>query len=224
MRKMTTSYWLSLSFGIVLLTTACRDENNGGYDPEQSGSSTISEEEVYAGGKLGTTFNSSASAYEDPTPAVEEAGLTDKFKYGEYFFERTYTQNSAPFNGLGPLYVRSACINCHPGYGHGKRMERYRADEWGNGYLLVIYDKTTSQYITSLTGMPQTKAVEPFKTPLDEEQIEIKWIKYTDEWGNKFDDGETYDLIYPEVYIPESAFYIKPGSEDEPVSLSLIHI
>lgn len=224
MRKMTTSYWLSLSFGIVLLTTACRDENNGGYDPEQSGSSTISEEEVYAGGKLGTTFNSSASAYEDPTPAVEEAGLTDKFKYGEYFFERTYTQNSAPFNGLGPLYVRSACINCHPGYGHGKRMERYRADEWGNGYLLVIYDKTTSQYITSLTGMPQTKAVEPFKTPLDEEQIEIKWIKYTDEWGNKFDDGETYDLIYPEVYIPESAFYIKPGSEDEPVSYTNMEV
>ena len=33
------------------------------------------EEETYAGGLLGTTFNVSASAFEDPTPAVENAGL-----------------------------------------------------------------------------------------------------------------------------------------------------
>ena len=32
-------------------------------------------EETYAGGELGTTFNTSQSAYEDPTPAVEKAGL-----------------------------------------------------------------------------------------------------------------------------------------------------
>ena len=32
-------------------------------------------EEYYAGGRLGTTFNTSASAFEDPTPAVEQAGL-----------------------------------------------------------------------------------------------------------------------------------------------------
>ena len=48
---------------------------------------------------LGTTFNNSASAYEDPTPATENAGMTDKFKYGGIFFERSYTQNSKPFNG-----------------------------------------------------------------------------------------------------------------------------
>ena len=82
-------------------------------------------EETYAGGILGTTFNTSASAYEDPTPAVEYAGLVNEFKYGEYFFERTITQSNAPFNGLGPVYVRSSCISCHPGYGHGRRMNRY---------------------------------------------------------------------------------------------------
>ena len=65
-------------------------------------------EETYAGGELGTTFNTSQSAYEDPTPAVEQAGLTTAFKYGEYFFERTYTQNNEPFNGLGPLYILAA--------------------------------------------------------------------------------------------------------------------
>lgn len=164
-------------------------------------------EETYAGGLLGTTFNTSASAYEDPTPAVERAGLVNEFKYGEYFFERTITQNNAPFNGLGPVYVRSSCISCHPGYGHGKRMDRYRADDWGNGYLLVVYDRTTDAYEKSVAGMPQTKAVAPFKAPIDESKIQIAWLNYTDEWGNRFDDGESYDLIYPEVNIPEDAFY-----------------
>ena len=103
---------------------------------------------VYAGGLLGTTFNSSASAFEDPAPAVEKAGLTDRFKYGEYFFERSYTQTAEPFDGLGPLYIRNSCQACHPGYGHGKRMERYRWDDWGNGYLLVVYDKSNDAYLS----------------------------------------------------------------------------
>ncbi len=164
-------------------------------------------EETYAGGKLGTTFNSSSTAYEDPTPATENAGLATKFKYGEYFFERTYTQNTEPFDGLGPLYIRSSCIACHPGYGHGMRMNRYRADDWGNGYLLVLVDRNDT-YLSSYTGMPQTKAVAPFKAPIDETQINISWLSYVDEWGNQFPDGETYSLIYPEVTIPEKAFYV----------------
>ena len=69
-------------------------------------------EETYAGGKLGTTFNQSASAFEDPTPAVENAGMVNAFKYGEFFFEHTVTQNNPPFNGLGPLYVRSIRRPC----------------------------------------------------------------------------------------------------------------
>ncbi|MBQ8703004.1 MAG: hypothetical protein IJ524_01350 [Bacteroidales bacterium] len=165
------------------------------------------EEETYAGGLLGTTFNQSASAYEDPTPAVEQAGMVNEFKYGEFFFEHTITQNNPPFNGLGPLYVRSSCESCHPGYGHGRRMERYRADDWGNGYLLVVYNTQTDAYETSVAGMPQTKAVAPFKPSIDEEKINIAWLPYTDEWGNRFPDGETYSLIYPEVTIPEDAFY-----------------
>ena len=162
------------------------------------------EEETYAGGKLGTTFNSSSSAYEDPAPAVNDIAA---FKYGEYLFERDFTWNTPPFNGLGPLYIRSSCIACHPGYGHGKRMERYSASDWGNGYLLVVTDQNDN-YISSLTGMPQTKAVRPFKAPIDESQIQISWLDYTDEWGNRFPDGETYSLIYPEVHIPASAYYV----------------
>jgi len=176
-------------------------------------------EDTYAGGELGTTFNTSATAYEDPTPATEQAGLTKAFKYGEAFFERTYTQNNEPFKGLGPLYIRSSCIACHPGYGHGMRMNRYRADDWGNGYLLVVTDKNDT-YLSSLTGMPQTKAVAPFKAPIDETQIQINWLSYVDEWGNQFPDGETYSLTYPEVYIPESAYYVplQVGGNEIPYS------
>ena len=163
--------------------------------------------ETLAGGELGTTFNQSASAYEDPTPAVERAGMVNAFKYGEMFFEHTVTQNNPPFNGLGPLYVRSSCESCHPGYGHGRRMNRYRADDWGNGYLLVVYNTATNAYEASVAGMPQTKAVAPFKPSIDEDKINIAWLGYTDEWGNRFPDGETYELIYPEVTIPEDAFY-----------------
>ena len=36
---------------------------------------------------------------------------------------------------------------------------------------------------------------------------QIAWNNYTDEWGNRFPDGETYELIYPEVTIPYSAYY-----------------
>ena len=79
-------------------------------------------EETYAGGRLGTTFNQSASAFEDPTPAVEQAGMVNAFKYGEFFFEHTVTQNNPPFNGLGPLYVRSSCEAYHPGYGRRSRL------------------------------------------------------------------------------------------------------
>ena len=177
------------------------------------------DEETYAGGRLGTTFNFSASAYQDPSPAVANAGMVNQFKYGEYFFDRTITQNNAPFNGLGPLYIRSSCVACHPGYGHGKRMERYRADDWGNGYLLVITDQNDT-YLSSLTGMPQTKAVAPFKAPIDESQIQISWLPYTDEWGNRFPDGEQYDLIYPEVTIPEQAYYVplQVGGQNIPYS------
>lgn len=176
-------------------------------------------DEYYSGGKLGTTFNASATAFSDPTPAVEQAGLGDRFKYGELFFERTYNQSTKPFNGLGPLYVRSSCMSCHPGYGHGKRMDRYRANDWGNGYLLVLTDRNDN-YLSSLTGMPQTKAVEPFEAPLDEEKISIEWLPYTDEWNNTFPDGETYSLIYPEVTIPEDAFYVPLEVNNKPIDYS----
>ncbi len=167
-------------------------------------------EEWYAGGVLGTTFNATASAYEQPSESVISAGLESAFLAGEGFFENNFVTTSAeesPMGGLGPLWLRNSCIACHPGYGHGKRQTDYNSSVTGNGYLLVITDDTDT-YLSSLTGMPQTISILPFKAPLDETQISIDWQEYTDEWGNTFSDGETYSLIYPEVSIPEDAFYV----------------
>ncbi len=192
----------------VLAMAACNDDPVSTENPDPQPVPDWVAVETYSGGEIGTTFNVSASAFEDPAPAVENAGLVQQFKHGEMIFEHNYGPTSEPFDGLGPLYLRTSCLMCHPGYGHGKRTDAYRYNEMGNGYLLVLYDKETDAYLTSLTGMPQTKAIEPFKAPLDEEKIQINWLSYQDEWGNKFPDGETYDLIYPEVVIPADAYYV----------------
>ncbi len=207
---------------ILLAVAACAEKN--GTVPETPEDTSWIAVETYAAGELGTTFNRSASAFEDPTPAVEQAGMEYDFKQGEYFFERTFTQNTEPFDGLGPLYLRASCLDCHPGYGHGKRMERYRWNDYGNGYLLVLYDPSDNSYLTSLTGMPQTQAVAPFKAPLDETKISIEWKEYTDEWGNEFPDGEKYSLIYPEVTIPADAYYVPILSKNGELDASEVGI
>ena len=185
--------------------SACSDNNAG---TELADETTELADEWYAGGRLGTVFNETSYAYEQPTPAIENAGLTQAFKHGEQQFERDFNENAGgAFAGLGPLMVRRGCLYCHPNYGHGKRQTEYRANTMGNGYLLVITDENDN-YLSSLTGMPQTLAVAPFKAPVDETKIKIEWKDYTDEWGNRFPDGETYSLIYPEVSIPLDAYYV----------------
>ncbi|MDR1592629.1 MAG: hypothetical protein LBS16_07105 [Prevotellaceae bacterium] len=164
-------------------------------------------DEYYSGGKLGTAFNETPFAYEQPTPVVEDdPTLMLRFKYGEASFENEFSTDGVR-GGLGPVSVRSSCLTCHPGYGHGKRVDRYRAVDYGNSYLLVVTDESDA-YLSSLTGMPQTQAVEPFLAPIDESGISITWTEYTDEWNNRFPDGETYSLIYPEVTIAENAYRV----------------
>ena len=164
----------------------------------------------YAGGQLGTSYLATSNALEQPTPAVEDGGMYQQFKNGEAIFEKPFMSNpTGTRSGLGPAYIRSSCIHCHPGYSHGKRVDEgsFKTTEIGNGCLLCVYNRNTDAYVTWLAGMPQSHAVAPFKAPLDESQITVKWHKATDEWGNKFADGETYELIYPEVIMPKSAVY-----------------
>ena len=178
-------------------------------------------EEWYPGGELGTTDNVAPGSYEDPTPAVELQGLEVAFNHGEAFFERNVTVSQAPFKGRGPAAVRKSCLDCHPGYGHGQWQSSYRANgssAFGNGYLLVIYHENAENpndgpYVAEVTGMPQTMAESPFLPPIDEEKIQLSWIPVTAMESGlpmKFSDGETYSLIYPELYIPEDAFNTDP--------------
>lgn len=175
-------------------------------------------EEWYPGGELGTTQNVTAGCYEDETPAVTQQGFITAFNRGEQFFERSVTEFQPPFNGLGPAAVRKGCLDCHPAYGHGKRVSQYTAT-WGNGYLLVVYHPSDGQnsddgpYVAEVTGMPQTIATSPFLAPIDEKQIQLDW-KVLDQMESglamQFPDGEKYELIYPELYIPKSAFNTTP--------------
>jgi CxxC motif-containing protein (DUF1111 family) len=199
MRKINISFVLLLLIAFV----SCDDNDKNSGDDQESLS-----EEYYAGGLLGTVFNETPYAYEQPAPAVENSGMGLSFKVGEAYFENEFNTNiSGIRKGLGPAYVRSSCIACHPGYGHGKRMNRYRANDYGNGYLLVVIDENDN-YVSTLTGMPQTKAVWPYLPPIDESGINIEWKEHTDDYGNRFPDGETYRLTYPEVTIDRSAFNV----------------
>jgi CxxC motif-containing protein (DUF1111 family) len=185
-----------------LLSYSCRndEESNQPDNPNLS-------EEYYSGGKLGTSFNATTMAYEQPTPAVERAGMMNSFRKGESLFEQVFVTDSGsnvPGAGLGPVYIRSSCIACHPGYGHGRRVTTFNSNEQGNGYLLCIYHNDGSYY-TQFTGMPQTRAVHPYLPPINESGISIQWLDFVDEHGNKYADGESYSLIYPEVSIAQSA-------------------
>ena len=205
---MKTSH-LTAAVMTALLATSCNDETSNPLSWEIGDGTAIEyPEDFFAGGQLGTTTNNSSTAFKQPTLAVENAGMVTAFNEGEYLFENDFNTNtSGAFQGLGPVYVRPGCLYCHPGYGHGARQNSYSAHLQRNGYLLVIYDKKTDAYIRSVAGMPQTGAVKPFKAPIDESQIKIAWNHYTDEWGNRFEDGETYELTYPEVTLPASAYY-----------------
>lgn len=182
-------------------------------------------EEWYPGGQLGTTLNVTEGCYEDEAPAVTKQGLTTQFNHGEMFFERNVTLNTAPFKGLGPAAVRKSCLDCHPGYGHGKRQFVYEANTsraFGNGYLLVVYyanepGSNDGAYVSEVTGMPQTMAAEPFLPPIDENGISISWIPVTAMESGlpmTFPDGETYSLQYPELTIAKSAFNTDPNPYD----------
>lgn len=138
--------WMSMALAMALTSVSCSDdkdieivETDANYVGQAVGNFTA--DEWYPGGKLGTTENTTASCYSDQTPYVDDhTNLFDAFFQGEQLFERQYTLNTGAFKGLGPASVRNSCLDCHPEYGHGKRMNQYETRySNGNGYLLVVY-------------------------------------------------------------------------------------
>ena len=219
---------LALSWGL----TGCSDSSDTIEENPLLGELTPSEdvfgkatgnftaEEWYPGGQLGTTEKASYSA---ATPAVVNiADMESDFNTGEDFFEHLYTFEQEPRKGLGPAWVRNSCIACHPSYGHGKRQTEYRANQIGNGYLLVIYHPDDNSYVSEVTGMPQTQAAAPFKAPIDESLISIEWKTVTAMESGlpmQFEDEGGYSLIYPEVRIPQEAFNTNPKPSNYDVRL-----
>lgn len=227
-----------LAAGLALAMAACTSddelddtinviESDGKYVGKAVGN--FSADEWYPGGKLGTTENVYAGCYQDRTPSCMANIYYDAFFMGEQMFEKRYTETTKPYLGLGPASVRTSCIDCHPGYGHGKRMENYVTQyQNGNGYLLAVYHPTDGAnsndgpYIAEVTGMPQTQATAPFKAPIDESLIQMTWHKVTAMPSGiplQFPDGETFELIYPEVTIPAVAFNTSPQPTNVAVRL-----
>lgn len=208
----TKFLYLINSLFVASTITACSDNENQ-HVPSDNLENNEKPEWYYTGGQLGTAYLTTSNALEQPTEPIEaNEEMSQRFKNGEQLFEKMYMNNhSGVRKGLGPAYVRSSCIHCHPGYGHGKRNPAgaFQTTSIGNGCLLVVYNPDTDGYVSWLTGMPQGHATQPFKAPLDESKVIIEWKKYTDEWGNKFPDGESYDLEYPEVTLAADAVYAK---------------
>ena len=226
--KIKNYAYASFAMALAMTMTSCSDddkveiqETDAAYVGKKVGNFTA--DEWYPGGQLGTTENTGSSAYSDQTPAIDNnADLFKQFFIGEQMFERQYTYNTGAFKGLGPASVRTSCIDCHPKYGHGKRMTQYETRYGnGNGYLLVVYHPTDGDnsndggYVAEVTGMPQTQAASPFLPPIDESQINLAWnqiskMETEDIPAMQFPDGEKFELIYPEISIPKSAFNTSP--------------
>lgn len=199
---------LLYALGIMLLA-ACSDNDDSITDVPPTDNNKP--EWYYAGGELGTAYLTTANAFEQPAPAVEDAGMMQSFLNGEALFEKQFmSNNSGTRHGLGPVYIRTSCMHCHPGYGHGQRIPEgsFSTKDPGNGCLLVVYNPETNAYVNWLAGMPQSHAVAPFKAPVDESKIQVKWLNAKDGWDNTFPDGETYELQYPEVTMPQEAIYV----------------
>lgn len=205
---------------LLSLAAACTDTDAPGIG---SGNETEYADEWYPGGANGTAFDVTSRAFKQAMPAIsEDAELNRAFMRGEVLFEKEFVSSTGQgYAGLGPTYIRRSCMACHPGYGgRSKRVDQYDTTEPGNGYLLMIYDPHAPGLPLAtnfFTGMTQTRAVAPFKAPINEAGIRITWNKHVDEHGNKYEDGTPYSqgkpyegtLIYPTVDIAQDAILFK---------------
>jgi CxxC motif-containing protein (DUF1111 family) len=200
----------------LMVATGCSGDDD---EPIVITDPTEYSDEWYAGGVNGTIFNATARAYKQPIDAINaDMALYRQFMRGEELASKSFVSaDETGYSGLGPVYIRKSCIACHPSYGgHSKRVDVFDTSDSRNGYLLMIYDPASPTLALAskyFTGMTQTRAVPPFKAPIDESGITLKWMTHTDEYGNKYEDGTPYSagtdhegtLIYPIVEIAQEA-------------------
>ncbi|MDR1624456.1 MAG: c-type cytochrome [Tannerellaceae bacterium] len=214
-------FYLYIAIIPLFLLAGCESDDD---DKAKIPDEVEQDEEYYTGGKMGTVFVSSSKAYKQAMPAIDQdAQLFQQFMRGERLADRSFVTNEGMgYSGLGPVYIRKSCVACHPSYGgRGQRVETFDTNDSKNSYLLMIYDPSNpatlplaSKYFT---GMTQTRAVAPFKAPIDESGVKLTWHQYTDEYGNKYEDGTPYSagtsyegtLIYPTVEVAQDAILFK---------------
>lgn len=149
-------------------------------------------DEYYSGGRNGTVFNATSRAFEQPSPAVEDQ---DAFLRGEAIFEGTFvTTPDVPFGGLGPVYIRTSCIACHPGYGRGRRAKNFKKESFGNGYFAIVHHPDGT-LVKGFTPMLQIYAVPPYVPPVD--NVIVHWRPFVDKYGNRYPDGTPYNAGKP---------------------------
>ncbi len=206
---------------VAALAVAACQKDNGGDTPSAKVKPSVQEYDGqwYAGGVAGTVFNATSRAYRQPMDPVNDNPFRYRqFMRGEEIFGKSFvSEPGTAYSGLGPAYIRKSCLACHPSYGgRSKRVDKYDSGDSRNGYLLMIYDPSkpglplATQYFT---GMTQTRAVAPFKAPVDEKGITITWKTHVDQHGNRYEDGTPYSagteyagtLIYPVVTIAQDA-------------------
>ncbi|MDR0658270.1 MAG: c-type cytochrome [Mediterranea sp.] len=209
-----------IGLAMVMITVACSDREPGGASIEVP---PLTDEETYAGGETGTVFSVTSKAYKQAMPAIDEdPGLFRQFMRGERLADKDFVASSGTaYSGLGPVYIRKSCIACHPSYGgRSRRVDKFDTNDSHNGYLLMIYNPDEpGQPLAGkyFTGMTQTRAASPYKAPIDESGIKLIWNLYTDEYGNKYEDGTPYSagyaykgtLIYPTVEVDQDAILFK---------------
>lgn len=169
-------------------------------------------DEYYAGGRNGTVFNATSRAFEQPAPAVEDQAA---FLRGEAIFEGNFVSTpDVPFGGLGPVYIKTSCISCHPGYGRGRRANSFKTD-YGNGYVALVHHPD-GRIVKGFTAMLQTRAVHPWVPPVD--NVLIHWRPFVDKYGNRYPDGTPYNagkrtegtLSYPEAELVNCRLPLPP--------------
>jgi hypothetical protein len=192
-------------------------------EPEEKPNGEDYSEEWFAGGVNGTVFNATERAYKQPVDAINaDANLFRQFMRGEEIAGKSFVSTPGTgYSGLGPVYIRKSCVACHPTYGgHSKRVETFDTSDSRNGYLLMIYDPSSPTLALAskyFTGMTQTRAVPPFKAPIEESGVHLLWKEYTDEHGNTYPDGTPYSagqayegtLIYPVVEVEQAAILFR---------------
>lgn len=146
-----------------------------------------------AGGDT-TVIDRSSSAFDNPAANLSDADF-ERHLESEIVFESTFVSAPSDVNpGLGPTYMNTSCVACHPGNGRGLPVV-------GHGPLgthlavRIERDEAGPQGSPGGPGAPLRDHALPGWEP--EASIALTWTETT----GSYPDGATYSLREPHVEI-----------------------